>query len=88
MGGPQPTTTVDQQQRAITCIGDATVSTRVRDVLMAAGFDAATSDGLCEVVDVVTDAPVVLVFDRSSAGWLGKIARLLDEFPTLRPLDR
>ena len=97
MGG-RPSTTVDQRLRAIACLGDQNLAARVLSALHDADFEVIASDHLADVAEVVAGvacvaggapdhdvARTVLVFDRSAERWLGLVARLTEEHPSVLP---
>ena len=73
--------------RAVLCLADAKLDTRLAGALAEAGFETDSRTDLLGIsASVDGDALVVLVLDDSQRGWLRVVTDLMQSRPTVRPV--
>ena len=73
--------------RAVICLADSKLDTRLSGALAEAGFDTDSRTDLLGIsASVDGDALVVLVLDDSQRGWLRVVTDLMQSRPTVRPV--
>ena len=76
----------DTVRRAVTCLADASLDSRLAAALSERGFDTESASDLRELIDTIDDTLLVLVLDQSRRGWLRVVTDLVQRHPLVRPV--
>ena len=76
----------DTVRRAVICLADAPLDSRLAAALAERGFDTESASDLRELIDTIDDTLLVLVLDESRRGWLRVVTDLVQRHPLVRPV--
>ena len=76
----------DTVRRAVICLADAPLDSRLAAALAQRGFDTESASDLRELIDTIDDTLLVLVLDESRRGWLRVVTDLVQRHPLVRPV--
>ena len=87
VGGRETRVARETAQRAVICVADGQLDSRLSLALVDSGFDTESTSDLREVVNAVEDDTLlVVVLDDHKRGWLRAITDVVQHHPLVRPV--